>query len=142
MGLDNGITIRARTEKGKDYLEKYFINNSRYSIDEYEFGYWRKCWNIRQKFIDDFGYDEEKQLIIFELDDIPAILNTLKYFLNEDNWEYNGNHSVIFNWYEEVASIANAINDLYTFYANIDVGENNENDVTDEDFEIFFYDSY
>ena len=145
MGLDNGIIIRARTEKGKDYLERYFIklkNDSSYSIDEYRFGYWRKCWNIRQKFIDDFGYDKEKQCIIFELDDIPAIINTLKYFLDENNWVYNGNHSAIFNWYEEVASIANAINNLYRFYDSIDVGADNEDDVTDEDFKIYFYDSY
>ena len=147
MGLDNGLIIKPKTERGKYYLEAYFHNlrNEYAEKDEYEFGYWRKCWNIRQKFIDDFVYDEEEQEIRFELDDIPAIIETLEYFLNKDNWKmgnvFNAG-STIFNWYEEIASIANAIRDLYIFYDNIDNDVDNEDDVCDEDFEIYFYDSY
>lgn len=141
MGLDNGIRIEPKTEKGKNYLKNHF-HYLEDSYGDYEFGYWRKCWNIREKFLDDFIYDRDQQEIEFKLNDIPAIINTLKYFLNEDNWEYEGKTSWIFNWYEEVASIANAIRNLYLFYDYVDEGADNEDDVTDEDFEIYFYDSY
>ena len=140
MGLDNGIMIKPRTERGRNYLERNFPGNR--DGEKYEFGYWRKCWNIREKFIDDFNYDKEEQIIVFEIKDIPAIIETLKYFLDENNWKYNGKTSLIFSWYEEIASIANAIHDLYLFLDYIDEGADNEDDVTDEDFEIYFYDSY
>lgn len=142
MGLDNGIIIKGRTEKGRRFLENHFHYLQDNIFAGYEFGYWRKCWNIREKFIDDFKYDKENCEIKFELDDIPAIIDTLKYFLNEDNWDYNDSTSLVFNWYEEIASIANAIRNLYFFYDYIDVGADNEDDVTDEDFDIYFYDSY
>ncbi len=141
MGLDNGIIIKPRTEKGRRFLERYFHHLLDDIFSGYEFGYWRKCWNIREKFIDDFKYDKENCEIKFELDDIPAIIGTLKYFLNEENWEYNGRTSLVFNWYEEIANIANTIHDLYFFYDYIDE-DDDEDDVTDEDFDIYFYDSY
>ena len=142
MGLDNGIIIKPRTEKGRRFLENHFHHLKDDIFCGYEFGYWRKCWNIREKFIDDFKYDKEDCEIKFELDDIPAIIDTLKYFLDEDNWEYDGSTSLVFNWYEEIASIAKTIRDLYLFYDYIDAGADNEDDVTDEDFDIYFYDSY
>jgi hypothetical protein len=142
MGLDNGIIIKAKTKKGNSYLERYFDWLESSNESKYEFGYWRKCWNIRGKFIDDFKYDRKNCLITFKISDIPAIINTLKYFLKKENWEYNGKTSLVFNWYEELPSIANAIRDLYLFYDYIDEGADNEDDVTDEDFEIYFYDSY
>jgi len=142
MGLDNGIIITGKTKKGENFLKNYFSNNYDPHIGKYEFGYWRKCWNIRQKFLDNFKYNRKKCLITFKISDIPAIINTLKYFLKQQNWEYNGKTSLVFNWYEELPSIANAIRDLYLFYDYIDEGADNEDDVTDEDFEIYFYDSY
>jgi len=142
MGLDNGIIITDKTKKGEDFLKRHFSDNYSPYLSEYEFGYWRKCWNIREKFLDDFNIDKNEQLIHFKISDIPSIINTLKYFLDENNWEYNGRTSLVFNWYEEIASIANAIRDLYLFYDYIDEGADNEDDVTDEDFEIYFYDSY
>ena len=144
MGLDNGLMIKPKTIKGEKYLERYFHTlKDKYSDEtEYEFGYWRKCWNIRAKFFDDFDYDEIDGAIYFKIEDIPQIINTLKYFLNEDNWEYDGNISQVFDWITEVASIANTMRDLYLFYEYIDEGADNEDDVSDEDFTIYFYDSY
>lgn len=144
MGLDNGLMIKPKTIKGVTFLDTYFHKlKDNYSDEiEYKFGYWRKCWNIRAKFIDTFDYDKIENAIYFQIRDIPRIIETLKYFLNEDNWEYNGNTSLVFNWYEEVASIANAMHDLYLFYEYIDEGADNKDDVTDEDFIIYFYDSY
>ena len=142
MGLDNGIIIRANTKKGYSYLKRHFIYLQETSNNfSYEFGYWRKCWNIREKFITDFKYDKENYLITFKISDIPAIIDALKCFLNEENWEYNGRTSLVFNWYEELPSIANAIRNLYLFYDYIDE-DDDEDDVTDEDFDIYFYDSY
>ena len=75
MGLDNGLVIKGKTLRGKevlvedfDYLEKY--NGC------YELGYWRKCWNIREKFLEVFskkdydGRGGEFTLTVAELYDI------------------------------------------------------------------------
>ena len=65
--------------------------------------------------------------------------DVLKYFLNEENWAYKGACSQIFTWVEELPSIANSIHDIHLFLEDI---EYSEEELTDEDFEIKFYDSY
>ena len=142
MGLDNGIIIKGKNEFAKSYLEEHFSYLKEYS-DAYEFGYWRKCYNIRKRFIDTFNYDYEKGEIRFTIKDIPKIIEVLKYFLNEDNWIMGNafnNGSCVFGWVEELPSIASAIRDLAFFYNDGYYGD--EIELTDEDFEIYFYDSY
>ena len=147
MGLDNGVTIKGKTEKGEKFLKKYFKHAEEdYLPGYYEFGYWRKCWNIRARF---FEYlpnsgEEDELYYYFSIEDIPTIVDkVLKYFLDEDHWEYNDCHSQIFTWAEELPSVACAIKDLRDFYELCTSEEEDDiGEVTDTDFEIYFYDSY
>ena len=143
MGLDNGLRIKGKTIKGKNFLNQYCKEiKDEYDPNWYDLGYWRKCWNIRQRFLDVFKdrYNEDEQEIKFKISDIPIIVNdVLKYFLDENNWNYNNSYSQIFDWYEELPSIANAIHNLLFLIEDI---ERAEDPITDEDIEISFYDSY
>ena len=138
MGLDNGIIIRGKSERGREYLKGWEpLRNNWWSKDEYEFGYWRKCWNVRQRFLDIFDTYNDEYEIKLTISDIPTIVNeVLRYFLNEDNWEYEGHCSQVFSWIEELPSIANAMSDLNGFYDDV------VDFYTDDDFDIWFYDSY
>ena len=134
IGLDNGIIIKGKNKKGQE-----FIKSRENSWNEYELGYWRKCWNIRSKFIDDFKYNKEKQIIHFSLEDIDKIIDTLAYFLVKDNWEYEGQTSTVFSWEEEIPSIAQAIKNLYDLKEEIYYMDEK---ITDADIDFYFYDSY
>jgi hypothetical protein len=100
MGLDIGITIKGKTEKGKAFLDDYArINGVDKYDDGYEFGYWRKAWNIRARVYDVFKLKDYsdcnmfmsfKQLDIFEHE-------VLRFFLDEKNWEYD-DRSFLFSW--------------------------------------------
>ena len=147
MGLDNGIIIKAKSENGLNFLRKNFSDLKAEFDDEgreFEFGYWRKCWNIRSKFLEDFWYNEENYEIRFSIDDIPEIIETLEFFVEEKNWTY-GNGS-IFEWSDEIKHLLKVIRDLKFFYLGVKelINLNTANDemLREEDFEIFFYDSY
>ena len=147
MGLDNGIIIRAKSDNGLNFLRKNFSDLKAEFDDEgkeFEFGYWRKCWNIRSKFLEDFWYNEENYEIRFSIDDIPEIIETLKFFVEEKNWTY-GNGS-IFEWSDEIKHLLKVIRDLKFFYLGVKelINLNTANDemLREDDFEIFFYDSY
>ena len=90
MRLNNSFKVIAKTEKGKDFLKSFFPPDMEdiYS-GGWELTYFRKCWNIRNRFIERFNYDYDKQEIVFILKDIPKIIKTFKYFLNERNWKGN-----------------------------------------------------
>ena len=134
IGLDNGIIIKGKNKKGQE-----FIKSRENSWNEYELGYWRKCWNIRSKFIDDFKYNKDEQKIKFSLKDIDKIIDTLAYFLVKDNWEYEGQTSTVFSWEEEIPSIAQAIKNLYDLKEEIYYMDEK---ITDADIDFYFYDSY
>lgn len=141
MGLDIGITIKGKTEKGKAFLDDYArINGVEKEIcgDGYEFGYWRKAWNIRARVYDVFkpkDYNDCSMFLSFEQ------LNTfenevLRFFLDEKNWKYDDKYS-LFSWVETLPSIAVSIQNIYCFLESVA-----EYKLNNEDFEIYFYDSY
>ena len=96
MGLDNGIIIKPKTEKGADFLKKYFKENREiyYSEPSYEFAYFRKCWNIRARFFEIYSELEStiankntnEYHLSFAIEDIPVLIaKVFKYFLIEEN---------------------------------------------------------
>lgn len=120
-------------------MEKYFGNlkDTYESVPTYEFLYARKCWNIRARFRDlGFLKDEGEHRIYIK--DIPTIIDKiLKYFLEEKNWEVDGNS--IWEWETMLPHIADAIRSLRIFLEY--VLDEDENFIED-DFYISFYDSY
>lgn len=148
MGLDNGIVIKPKTEKGMNFLETYFYGNKEtyYTEPAYEFAYFRKCWNIRARFFE--IYSELKSATVnksdyyfnFAIEDIPTLIKKVfKYFLIEENWEYDGVRSQVFSWEVELSALAETIRDLRLFY---EYAMDSEDGITDADVEIYFYDSY
>ena len=150
MGLDNGILIKPKTEKGAKFLEENFahIKEKYCSEPTYEFAYFRKCWNIRARFFEIYrelestiaNDNDNEYHLSFAIEDIPVLVEKVfKYFLIEENWEYDGICSQVFNWTEEIDSIAYAIRNLRFFYED---ATDPEDGITDEDVECYFYDSY
>jgi hypothetical protein len=144
MGLDNGIIIKGKTPKGVVFLDHFHEDYGAFSKDAfaeapgvYEIIYLRKCWNIRNRAADlgllnDCSYDEDRVLSVSELNDIVELF---KYFLNEDNWYDDGES--IWDWFIMLPTLAEAIRDICFF-----LREYEDSDVSEDDFEITFYDSY
>ena len=136
MGLDNGIILKAKTSKGIKYLAKnhnfYFYGGSN------EIGYWRKCWNIRREILNTFedkDYDGDGGYInLTSVKDLINMAEALKYFLHEENWDEDES---IWEWYIMLPSVANAIKKLRNLIEDIE----NE-DISIDDLDIYFYDSY
>ena len=132
---------------GKKFLKEYCKSlNDEYSPQWYDFGYWRKCWNVKHRFLhvfDDKGYDGQGgsfNLTIAELDDV--VEHVLKYFLNEDNWD--DDLGSIWEWHIEVVALAEQIYNIRNFLEDLAInnGDPDNSFIDDNDFEIEFYDSY
>ena len=144
MGLDNSLIIRGKTIKGKQYLADNFSHlnlDDCYEPGEYGIFYFRKCWNVRNRFLHvfkDHGYDGEGgELTITVPELVDVVEYVLKYFLEEKNWEVDGDS--IWEWYRRVPGIAEAIRTIRIFLEEF---EDEDNELTEEDFEIEFIDSY
>lgn len=135
MGLDNGIVLKAKSSRGINYLVE---NHSFYFYNDDNIGYWRKCWNIRRAVLNAFedkDYDGDGGYIdLTSVEDLVNMAETLKYFLNEENWDRDDS---IWDWYIILPSIAEAIKKLRYLIEDIENG-----DISIDDLKIYFYDSY
>ena len=145
MGLDNGIIIRGKSYKAKNWLGDWAV---KYDIPlfcnqegRYELAYWRKCWNIREKFAETFENFEDEGHTRISLDELADVRSIMKYFLIENNWQKEGGliwaSGSIWSWSESIPQIADIIHKIDNLYEDLE-----ETEFTDEDFEIYFYDSY
>ena len=152
MGLDNGILIRAKSDLAKDFLAIHFSKDDydKYE-DAYEIAYWRKCHNIRDAFIEDayiednspdggYHYNRKMQNIVYRMEDIPNILDVLKPFLDEEYW--NRHSESMWEWYQIVPGIAEAISILTRLYKNYCDIVKETGKLSEDDFCLEFYDSY
>lgn len=150
MGLDNGIVIKGKTLKAQRFLAENFKHlEDRHSLGDFEFGYWRKCWNIREAFLDNFsknGYDGQGGHLNLSIKDLERAYDvTLRQFLDEKNWDYNGHYSFIFSWIQELPHIAETMYNINKFLELFEENEDeygNELELSENDFEIYFYDSF
>ena len=149
MGLDNGLMIKGKTIAGKEFLRDYCIEmKADYMPGWYELGYWRKCWNVRQRFLDVFedkdydGQGGEFNLTIAEL--IDVVEDVMKFFLeDEDRWNTYGGGIMaggsIWEWHQGIRTIVDCIRNVREFLIAYQMYEG---ELSDDDFEIEFYDSY
>lgn len=161
MGLDNGIYVEAKNHRAEEWLEEFvnaiYPNMDSYvnaeGITAYEFAYWRKCYNIRRMILDTFKdkeYDGQGGEMYFDSkEDLERVINVLKFFLNEDNWnevlENNGFYDggCIWDWHVAIRSLANQIFLIREFLIALTEEEEDEEDpITINDFNIYFEDSY
>lgn len=151
MGLDNGLIIKGKSVAGKTFL----LEHCKHMTDEsdptwYEFGYWRKCWSLRDRFLDVFkdkdynGSGGEFTLTIAEL--IDVVENVMKFFLEDENrWNDYGNGFTtgsIWEWHVGLRSIVNCIYNIREFLEDYQIENADGADLSDDDFIIEFYDSY
>lgn len=142
MGLDNGILIKGKTLKGKEFLKEHFDRLEKYG-DSYEIAYWRKCYNVRGRFLNTFSNKEydggggDIHLNVEELYDV--VEHVMKHFLNEDNWIEGNSFSngSIWTWTEQLHNTAEIIYNIRKFLEFY-----KESELSNDDFEIIFYDSY
>ena len=148
MGLDNGLRIMPKTLKASRFLEKNFGSlKDEYTANTYEFGYWRKCWNIRSAVLEAFGdkeHNSDDEDIDLTISDLVTFRDIMKHFLIEENW-YQGGRGSIWTWEQSIRGIANTIYWITEFLQYVEDGSDDDElyeDFTDEDFDIYFYDSY
>ena len=141
MGLDNGIIVKAKTLRGSKFLEKYFSHLDKLDSG-YELAYWRKCYNVRSKILERVknAYDAGE----FELNttDLVQVLEVMKYFLDREHWYEDGGS--IWTWEQQLRNTADIIYNITKFLEYIEDGDGDvpEDEVSAEDFEITWYDSY
>ena len=139
MGLDFGITIKARTREGARYLADNFANLDRDYDDptKYEFTYWRNNYDVRSKVLNALSYKKyEGNGGSFELNSIEDLVNVMevfKYLLIEKNWN-DVNHE----WLYSVRAIAETVFNFGRLIEDIE----NEEEVEIFDLRIELYDSY
>ena len=147
MGLDNGLMIKAKTLDASRYLEANFEDlRDRFCSDgpAYEFWYGRKDWNVRAKFLSVFHdkeYDGSGGDIYLTIADLVQVREIFKYFLDEKHWYEDRDRAFgsgsIWTWEQSLRSTAEAIYNITRFLEDV-----YDEEFTDEDFEIWFYDSY
>ena len=141
MGLDNGIIVKAKTLRGSKFLEKYFSNLDK-DGPTYELAYWGKCYNVRSKILlyaDNAHNAGEDKL---NLADLVQVLEIMKYFLIKDHWCEDGGS--IWTWEEQLRNTADIIYNLTRFSEYLEDGEGDypEDEISEDDFDIIWYDSY
>ena len=97
MGLDNGICVmRAKETKKIEHKLGKFSDDYSYDFD---FAYWRKCWNVRELILNVLGGEKDYCTdYVVSLEDLKIIIKILKSF-NKYNWNlaYNNNYT-IWSW--------------------------------------------
>lgn len=150
MGLDNGLRIKGKTIAGKNFLNEHCKHMKDMDSAWFDFGYWRKCWSVRDRFIevfDDKGYDGRGgsfNLTVAEL--IDVVENVMKFFLEDENrWNEYGNGFTtgsIWEWHIGLRSITDCIYNIREFLMDYQIENEDGEKISDADFEIEFYDSY
>lgn len=133
MGLDNGVVIhnytRAQLPKSFRYpFEKDYVPN------EVEICYWRKCWGIRNEFLNTCFSTRKNEEVYFKLGvkEVEELRNIITYFLKHPKaWDKYGNSI----WtHEEIESQLK--NQRYNLKILVRWMKKNP------DTEVIFYDSY
>ena len=144
MGLDNMIYVRGKNYKGSSLLKEAFGNlEDSYCHDgKYEFNYMRKNWGIRNEIIRSiFGgehdYNDESWdgCYYFKIKDIEKFVYIFSYFLDEKHWIDEADS--IWEWHIGIRNLAETIFNLRELEEIIE-----EENITDEDLELWFVDSY
>lgn len=111
MGLDNGIQVVRNEYSNKiKALEKYAESWDKEKKLDFEFCYWRKCWNVRNDILClvTEPYDGEGREVEVSVDELKDILKLLKSY-NSNTWV---DGSSIWSWEEHKSANARNIKNL------------------------------
>lgn len=99
MGLDNGICVK-NTEKSRalhEKLNKFSDSDYTERGSDYDFAYWRKCWNVREDILQLVReYDDEFSYTL-AVEDVEKIIGILSNY-NFQNWKCGGFLGSIWTW--------------------------------------------
>lgn len=92
MGLDNGIIIKNYTRAQLPKSFRYPFEKD-YVLDEVEICYWRKCWGLRNEFLNTCFSRRKDEEFYFKLGvkEVEELLNIITYFLKHPKaWDEYG----------------------------------------------------
>lgn len=110
MGLDNSIEVkRTAFSTNLKELQPYTLSWDEKKEFDFEFAYWRKCWNVRAAILNCLEDPVDNYNEPLSVSDIDRIIEALKGF-NKINWEDMG--SSIWTWQEQKPRLKEAIKNL------------------------------
>ena len=110
MGLDNSIEVkRTAFSTNLKELQPYALSWDEKKEFDFEFAYWRKCWNVRAAILNCLEDPVDNYNELLSVSDIDRIIEALKGF-NKNNWEDMG--SSIWTWQEQKPRLKEAIKNL------------------------------
>lgn len=125
MGLDNGVVIKNIEELSEEI--KLELQDLDIIDDKDEVCYWRKCYNIREIFLNHLKESDDYYYSI-NINNINPIIKQLCFLLIKDNW---GNS--IWTWEEQLEN-------LITSIVRLKLLQHMMRKYTD--IKVIFYDSY
>ena len=102
MGLDNGICVKNTEYSRAIHSKVNMFSDSIYTERgaDYEFAYWRKCWNVREEIIHILGgWEGDMYAYSLSIENVEKIIKVLSNY-NFKNWEYGGFLGSIWTWRE------------------------------------------
>lgn len=136
MGLDNGISVRRKTqafERNYKWFSKFEEEWDKDRKFDPDICYWRKCYNIRNAVFDHVGHVADNDVgANLTVEDIDAIIEILASY-DESSWESCGWDGSIWSWEEIQPILCGQCAALM---------ELRELMVADPEIEVYFYDSY
>lgn len=110
MGLDNSIEVkRTPFSTNLKELQSYAMTWDDKKQFDFEFAYWRKCWNVRAAILNCLDKEVNNYSMPLSVAEIDRIIEALKGF-NKKNWEDMG--SSIWTWQEQKPWLKKAIKNL------------------------------
>ena len=137
MGLDNGIRIKGVTSTAQHWLLEY-ADVEKFEMVEggIDIAYWRKYYNVRSKIqehIKGFKVGDDTPLTFADLVTICHICE--KFITKEYSWDES--RGCLWDWIHGVRNLAQIIIDIQDF-----IDEVEEMGFDEDEFEIYFYDSF
>ena len=91
MGLDNGIYIKVHNKQMKQELYhdlySFMEYNAREDDEDFDFAYWRKCWNVRRALYDISNIEEDDSLPYYTFDNASDLMAVVSWLT--DQFTYN-----------------------------------------------------
>ena len=130
MGLDNGVRIKNFDKNYKKFFTPMFDWED--EDGEFEICYWRKCWNVREVFIETLHMSNSVYEKEIEIDDIDALIRHLTPLLSKDGWE-EGEYDSIWTFEESFPGMIDCVCNLKMLKFYMQEHPN---------CKVYFYDSY
>ena len=134
MGLDNGICVKRNEYSNSIKKLKGFTQDwDKDKKYDFEFCYWRKCWNVRSDIFNIITPEtNNNSKTVLTIEDIVKIIKLLKSY-NKKTWDCDSWNGSIWTWSEHKAMTHIHIKNLYKLIKLMKRFPK---------LEVYFYDSY